>query len=382
MALPADPIRSTDGADWPDIRPLWVFSLALGASVIVGSAISAQTYLSMLGHGHSFRGILAWQLSCWSLWALAAPLIVLQAIAAARAARGVWLTSLRLVALGVVCVIGHLLIAAELALRIQPFVPHVTTSFSEALRVQAPPLLPVDLLAYGMLVLAGWATHGALSARRLELRKSQLEAEVVRAQLDALRLEIKPHFLFNTLNTIAALIRSRANDRALDMLLGLSQLMRDTLDGARRHVVSLDDELAFTERYIDLQRVRFGERLRVTCRVDADCRHVMVPSFLLQPLVENALRHGLARLARACAVEIRARRDGARLVVSVADDGAGLPAGFVVAAQTGTGLRNMRSRLERLYGSRAGLTIAPREGGGTLALVTLPIDEPAAEAIA
>jgi hypothetical protein len=369
--MPIDPL-TFDDADWPRIRSLWLFVLALGAAAIVATAISAQTYLSMLGHGHSPWGILVWQLSCWSLWAIAAPVVVPQVIAVARRRRQPWRSALRLSALGVVCVALHLLIAAELSLLIQPYVPAITSSFREALRVQIEPLLPVDMLAYGMLVLAGWATHGALSTRRLELRKSQLEAELTRARLDALRLEIQPHFLFNTLNTIAALIRSKADRRALEMLIGLSQLMRDTLDGDRRQLVTLSDEIAFVERYVDLQRVRFGERLQITYRVDEACRETLVPSFLLQPLVENALRHGLARLARPCTIEVAVSRDGGVLHIVVGDDGVGLPANFGTSTHAGTGLRNMQSRLERLYGSTASVTVAPRAGGGTTALVVLP----------
>ena len=130
--------------------------------------------------------------------------------------------------------------------------------------------------------------------------------ELARAQLEALRLEIHPHFLFNTLNSIAALIRVKDNSRALEMLLGLSELMRATVDGPRDHLVPLSTEIDFVRRYVDLQRARFADRLDIRWDVDAAALTVPVPTLLLQPLVENAVRHGTAPQSRRCAVTIAA----------------------------------------------------------------------------
>jgi sensor histidine kinase YesM len=344
-----------------------IFWLALLGSVVLSAGISAQTYLSMLGHGHSFRAIFSWQLSCWTVWALVAPLVVREAATLVLGTRA-WL---RLSLLGAVCVAAHVALAAQLALWFQPYVPVMATSYREAF-VRQLAVLPVDLLTYGTLLLSGWALAISQLAQRLELRESGLQAELAKAQLEALRLEIQPHFLFNTLNAISALIRNRSNDRALDMLLGLSELMRRTLDRTRDPLTTLDAEMDFTRRYVDLQQARFADRLAVEYRIADDCRHLGVPTFVLQPLVENAIRHGMGRQGRRCRLEVGARRERDELHLWVSDDGLGIPAGFELARDAGTGLGNTRSRLDRLYGRSARLDVAARDGGGTVADIVVP----------
>jgi two-component system, LytTR family, sensor kinase len=232
--------------------------------------------------------------------------------------------------------------------------------------------LPGDLLVYGILLLIGAAVAVHQRARDLEIRESRLEADLARAQLDALRLEIEPHFLFNTLNSIASLIRTRASDRALSMLLGLSDLLRNTLDGTRRHTSTLAEEAAFVKRYIELQRERFSDRLDVQYAISPESEVCAVPAFLLQPLVENAFRHGVGKRPGACRLELASLVDGNELHLWVRDNGAGLPAGFNVTEQAGTGLRNTRLRLQRLYDGAAELHLESADGGGTIAHIRLP----------
>ena len=173
--------------------------------------------------------------------------------------------------------------------------PVVAYGFPQAFVAQFGSQFATDILVYAMLLLLGSTIAVSDRARQLALRKSRLEAELVRANLDALRLEIQPHFLFNTLNSIAALIRLKTNDKALDMLLGLSAMMRATIDRPVHHVTPLSAELDFVKQYVDLQAARFGDRLQVSYAVDHDCLAIPVPTFLLQPLVENALRHAVAQ---------------------------------------------------------------------------------------
>jgi len=228
-------------------------------------------------------------------------------------------------------------------------------------------------LAYGLLVVGGKAFTAYERANYLALRESQLEAEVAKARLEALSLEIQPHFLFNTLNSIAALIRMNDNPAALSMLVGLSDLMRSTLDRSATQAAPLTDEVALVKQYVDIQRTRFGERLEVAYRIDERCEQIDIPRFLLQPLVENAVRHGLATDARTCHVEIGASpHNGNELRLWVKDDGAGLPSGFDLARHAGTGLRNTSSRIRRLYGGAARLTVCPNEPAGTAVELTLP----------
>ncbi len=199
-----------------------------------------------------------------------------------------------------------------------------------------------------------------------------LRARVLSRELEALQARINPHFLFNTLNSIAALIRTRDNNAALTMLVGLSELMRSTLDRPAGQLLPLGEEVNLVKRYVDIQRARFGDRLDVSYRIDSACEEVDVPAFLLQPIVENALRHGLAERGP-CHVEIGASaHDGSAVRLWVTDDGSGLPPGFDLRRHAGTGLSNASARIKRLYGSAASLTLRANAPTGTVVELILP----------
>jgi sensor histidine kinase YesM len=282
-----------------------------------------------------------------------------------------WHEWARVVGTGALIIAAHALIAALSTLWFQPYVPVQTFQWGGALIIQVLSL-PGDILVYAILLLIGAWLAVYHRARNLEIRESRLEADLARAQLDALRLEIEPHFLFNTLNSIASLIRAKAGDRALAMLLGLSDLLRATVDGTRQHTSTLADEAAFVRRYIDLQRERFSDRLDVRYAISPESERCAVPAFLLQPLVENAFRHGVSKRPGARRLELAASVDGGELHVWVRDDGAGLPPDFSVMTQGGTGLRNTQLRLQRLYNGAAQLHLEPADGGGTVAHIRLP----------
>ena len=352
----------------------WALAIGTCATSLVALTVAAQIYLSMLHHGHSFARIALWQLCSWGVWAAATPIVLrLGARLTDRSApmrRGVF----RAIATGLLIVCAHSLCASVATVGLQPYFPVETFRFSAALILQTISL-PIDLLVYGLLLLIGASLAVYSRARGLELRESRLEADLVRAQLDALRLEIEPHFLFNTLNSIAALIRSRASDRALAMLLELSELLRAAVDGRRQHTTTLAEEAAFVKRYIELQRARFSDRLDVRYSISPDSERCAVPAFLLQPVVENAFRHGLARRTGSCRLELAASIDAGQLHLSVRDDGAGLPAGFNLVEHAGTGLGNARLRLQRLYDGAARLDLERAADGGTIARITLPVSE-------
>ena len=354
-----------------------IVALGAGLAVVLAISFSTQTYLAMINHGHAFWKILAWQLAGWLYWALIAPWIVLRLGAgvggvapAARDYAGV-------AAAGVPVVTGHLAVAAAFTVLLQPYVPVESYTFGQAFTNFYHSHLLADVLLYVGLLVLGRMLAVSERARRLAVREAQLEADVVRARLDALRLEIQPHFLFNTLNSIAALIRVRSNDQALTMLLGLSELMRATIDRAPSQVTPWPIELGFTKGYIELQQVRFGDRLDVSYAIDPSTDACRVPAFLLQPLVENAFRHGIGGKAGRCRLELAASMAGGRLRVTVRDDGAGVPAGFDLARDAGTGLANIRTRLRNLYGGPASLSVTAASGGGTLAVLDLPPEPPA-----
>jgi signal transduction histidine kinase len=342
-----------------------VTAFAVIATSLFALLAASQTYLSMLSHGHSFVRLLVWQLGAWSLWAVAAPWIV-------RASQR--LHYLSLAAFGVGLTVAHALLSAALLQVIQPFAPlSLYDTFGHAFSDTFQRTVLFDPLICLLLIVGGRAVAAYEQARHLQLRESQLESELARAQLDALRLEIEPHFLFNTLNSIAALIRANDNRASLSMLLKLSDMMRTTLDRTAGHTAPLADELAVVTRYVDLQQARFGDRLEVVYRVDEACDSVPVPTFLLQPLVENALRHGIGPASHHGRLEIGATLDAGAVRLWVSDNGRGLPAGFDVARDAGTGLRNIRSRIARLYGQASTLRLAAGQSGGTLAEVIVPL---------
>jgi two-component sensor histidine kinase len=215
--------------------------------------------------------------------------------------------------------------------------------------------------------------------RALLLREERLRRLLTEAELKALRTQVDPHFLFNTLNTISALMH-RDTEAADAMLERLSDLLRLTLDRVGTQHVSLKDELDFLRKYLEIEKTRFGERLQVHIEVDLDTLDAKVPNLVLQPLVENALRHGIGPKIGGGRVDIIARRDGDSLWLEVRDNGVGLTND---AFHKGVGLTNTRSRLEHLYGDRSRFECHTPAGGGLLVTVVIPFTaEGTAEALA
>jgi LytS/YehU family sensor histidine kinase len=228
--------------------------------------------------------------------------------------------------------------------------------------------LYMALIIYGVLVGAvHFAEQRRLSQAR-ELRASQLEAELARAQVDALKMQLHPHFLFNTLNAISGLMREDV-EAADVMLAQLSELLRRTLDTEGRHEVALDEEIQWLRAYLAIQQTRFGDRLQVHIDVPAGCEAALVPTLILQPLVENAVRHGFsAQTGRGC-IAIAAVRDAGALRIEVTDDGPGAPD----PVREGYGLRNTRSRLRAQYAGAATLAVHRRSADrGTVSRIELP----------
>lgn len=209
-------------------------------------------------------------------------------------------------------------------------------------------------------------------AHERAIRASQLEAQLARARLDVLRAQLNPHFLFNTLNTIAMLVRRDANADALRGIVSLSTLLRQVLDGRGHAEVMLRDELTLAERYLEIEQLRFRDRLQVQLAIEAEALEAYVPAMLLQPLVENAVRHGLAGKPGRGRIEIVVRCRRRRLTIEVRDDGPGFPAGWDVGDPKGMGLASTRERLRQLYGDAQRLAISTAPGGGAVVAVEIP----------
>lgn len=223
------------------------------------------------------------------------------------------------------------------------------------------------LLVYFALVAAGFAREYFLRDRHRERESAELRAQLADARLDALQMQINPHFLFNTLHAVSALVE-RDPSGVRRMIARLSELLRHTIDSHAADEVPLSEEMAFLRRYVEIMEIRFQGRLRVETAIDDETLAARVPNLILQPIVENALEHGAARVAGEGRIAIAARRDGARLLLTVRDNGPGLERD----ADSGVGLGNTRARLAQLYGDAGTLTLEAAEGGGVIATIALP----------
>ncbi len=205
----------------------------------------------------------------------------------------------------------------------------------------------------------------------IELRASELQSQLVSAQLNALKMQLQPHFLFNTLNAITVLVRQQKSKDAERMLGYLSDLLRGVLEDVDTQEVSLQRELEYLQLYLAIEQVRFADRLRVEVSADPAVQEASVPQLILQPIVENAIRHGIGRSSSAGRVLISASKIDGKVELRVQDDGPGLSPGDASNDQ-GIGLANTRARLQQLYGQDAGLEIKNCDRGGVIVTMSIP----------
>jgi LytS/YehU family sensor histidine kinase len=359
-------------------------SRVVALSLVVGTFFTAQTVLMTLASGRpiDFQQDVVQELLYWGVWAFLTP-VVLAAIhrwpldakpvaghLAAHAVMSAVLAptqtiiafGLRPLALWLSGVIDRQAAIAWMGHAITPMVWGVSMGIF---------FYWVIVGVYTAFRFRGLYTAQMVSAAELASRSATLEAELARAKLDALRSQLRPHFLFNTLNAISVLAAEDAG-KTRQMLLRLSSLLRRSLD-EEAHEVSVRQELAFLDDYLDIQRVRFGDRLTIRLAVDPAALNARVPVFLLQPLMENAIEHGKSE-NKGTTIALCADRAGEMLHVTLEDDGPGIGNGTSV--REGIGLRNTRARLNQLYGSRATveLRVAHEENGaaGTRVDIWIP----------
>ena len=241
------------------------------------------------------------------------------------------------------------------------------------LREQTLYYCAIEFLIYWAIVGIVHALDYHDEARKAEVAAVRLEHGLAEARLEALRAQLEPHFLFNTLNAISTLALKRDHDGVIRTVGRLGELLRATLDTRRAHEIPLEAELALLDPYLDIQKTRFGERIEVVLDVAPGPRDVLVPTLLLQPLVENALQHGIERIPGRGQVVIAARREGERLVLEVSDSGPGFPD---PPGRGGIGLANTERRLREIHGEAAWLERASAPGGGACVRVELPFRTP------
>lgn len=225
-----------------------------------------------------------------------------------------------------------------------------------------------------------WLILGAWQAYRYyeryvagELRLERLEKTFSEARLNALRMQLDPHFLFNALNTISSQVE-RDPKLARNMIEHLGDLLRLSLESKDRQEIPLAEEMAFLEHYLAIQKIRFGDHLRIETQIAPEVKYASVPCLFVQPLVENAIRHGISRRASGGTVIVSAQRDGNRLDIRVLDDGVGLPAGWTLENSGGVGLSVTRQRVAGLYpDGETCFAVNRRAGGGTEVEISLPL---------
>ena len=356
--------------------------LLIGATVL-GVLVSAQHWAVMqldnvptdwktVGHA------LLKELPFWYLWVLLAPIVVI-AVRKVPLIRGrlTWAIPAHvLIALITVLIHG----ALQLFIYRETGFPTQPGSFWTVYRSAILFRVTLGLLGYTLLFAVVMAAEYYDRFRERERAAATLSVQLAEARLAALRMQLNPHFLFNTLNTVAMQVRRGDHTDAVRMLAGLSDILRHVLEDSPPQEVTVRQELAFIDRYLAIERSRFGDRLRVTVNVQPDSLDALVPNLILQPLVENAIRHGIGKRAAAGKLDIRVSRQGEMLQLLVRDDGPGLddeadsvtPATGIPLSSGGIGLRNTASRLQALYGTEGRFALESPPEGGAVARVTLP----------
>lgn len=321
--------------------------------------------------------VLTWDLVFCYIWFLLTP-VVFRVSRRFSFERGQIVKSLLShFAVGIVLSLFHLLIYSLLD-SILPrfgdpdFVPQ--TSFLEKYKFFVIAYLHLCLISYWSVITINYLFRYYLAYQERALRASQLEASLAVASLESLKSQLHPHFLFNTLNAIVVLVRKNRNDEAEDMLTGLSDLLRHSLQNIGVQEVSLRDEIYFLRTYLEIEQARFKDRLKVLFEIEPETLKASVPNLILQPLVENSIRHGVGKKPNAGFVVITATRQNGDLMMQVRDDGPGLPEDWLASGERGfgIGIANTRARLRQLYGDAQTFEIRNAEGGGATAVLKIP----------
>lgn len=358
--MPASETR-TASPPWAAAAGFWVFVSVMYAAQI--------WWLSRLpGEQINVRAAITWQTTYFLLWIPLTLLVWRITSGWMPESSGGWVRMLLrhaavFVAVAPVHFISVAAVSAVLGVQRDAFWPSVIMQVSGRLHL--------ELLIYTAAAGSGAAIVLHHRYRDRELATMRLQAELAAARLDALQAQLQPHFLFNSLHSIASLARAGDNAGVVRLIAGFSDILRHLLTAGERHL-PLEDELQLVERYLEIQRVRFADRLQVAIDLAPDAADARVPLLIVQPLVENALRHGLAPRVEPGSLTVRARRENGCTRIDVEDSGVGLPDGWSIETTAGTGLRNLMSRLEAEFGNRGSLEVTRRPEGGVRSTVSIP----------
>jgi two-component system LytT family sensor kinase len=250
---------------------------------------------------------------------------------------------------------------------LNPYAYVTQPSFLEHWRSQFFNGILSTFILYGVILMLGQMLESRARIAQQQMESARLSEALSRAQLDSLRRQIEPHFLFNALNTVAALVREQRNNDAVSMIAGLSDCLRRVLEGGGKQEVTLGEEVEFLKKYLEIQKLRFADRLDVQVEVPEELCAAQVPSLILQPMVENAIKHGISQRARGGSIRIGAsRRDGV-LTLRVYNDGPTLPVDWE-STRSGIGIPNVRTRLQSLYGPDCELRMSNQREGVEVSL--------------
>lgn len=361
---------------WRTMRPttlsqfLRYLAVTSGIWAIVALLFTSESYLSGLYRSRpiDFVSTLGYSFAFYGTWALVTPAVVL------LAQRWPFTSDKKLLDLfrhGVAGVAVALLQAGVFAFLFWPIYGPMNNNGTrlDLWAGMSAAHFPSNLLIYAVLAGGTVALAVHMAAREREAQAARLQTRLTQAELDALRAQIHPHFLFNTLHGISALVRE--DPPAAERLIAkLGALLRSALEQQRQDVVPLRAETGFLQDYLDIEGARFGDRLRSSVTIDDNVVDALVPPLLLQPLVENAIRHGLSATPETVTIEVAGNRNGDRLVLSVSDDGNGIDSDDL---HDGIGLGNVRARLQQTFGRAQSMRIDTGRGLGFKVTLELPL---------
>jgi two-component system, LytTR family, sensor kinase len=358
-----------------DMRPIpWRWIAAIWTAGGLFDASQAVLIMHAEGRHHPWLPLFGVEFVSWLPWALATPLVIRLARSYSMV-RGVSVRTLsvHLAAFAVISAVAETW-STVLQMLFNPWNNRKWPTFLDTWTTTFIFQVLTFLIAYALILTVSYVIDARDSMARQVAETARLNEELSKAQLAALRRQIEPHFMYNTLNSIAGLVRDLRNDAAVSMIVGLSEFLRRASEDSHRSQVALQEEVEYLQRYLEIQKVRFGERLQVSVDIPAGLLRAQVPQLLLQPLVENAIKHGIAKRVAGGVVRVSgARRNGNLSLVVYNDSPGSLSDGD--ATPRGVGLANLRTRLQILHGNESGLVLTRGNPGGVEVTVTLPFKE-------
>ncbi len=345
---------------------IWFIAFVLWTLLAFLSAAGAHVYMASSGTPISWTQLLAWNALISLVWTLLTP-VVYELARRYTFDRASWKLSLPIhiaasIVLAFVGAVAMVAVDPFVTWTKEPQVPFFAHVLSRT-------FMDIQRYWYVLFITQAISFYGKYQER--QLLSSQLEAQLANAQLEVLKIQLEPHFLFNTLNSIASLARHDGG-AAEHMTLQLADLLRMSLDGVGVHEVPLHRELTFLQKYVDIQQTRFHDRLNVQTEIDPSTLDTLVPNLILQPLVENAIRHGISPRRAPGFIHISIWRDRDDVWMEIRDNGVGFTRARGVLPREGVGLRNTRGRLRQLYNEDHAMVLEDAPGGGCIVKIRVP----------